>query len=99
MEWFIESTHIENKNSHHGDFVSALPDEEVENKLRYIFDLMSTDEKRKAISVFKNKGLSGLMPLVLDASSVVPKEILGQCDTVDNTQPASGVSTQNKKAG
>ncbi|KFC04538.1 hypothetical protein GTGU_03261 [Trabulsiella guamensis ATCC 49490] len=57
---------------------------------------MSFEEKEKAVIIFKNNGLRGLMPMVLDVNEVTNKEIFEQRDSNGQTQAASDVSTQNK---
>lgn len=102
--WFISgvssedlSSITENKSTHH----SA---EELHDKLLSILNLMSNNEIERAISVFKHKGLVGLMPLVIEdaVSTEGHREILRTSDTVPESAPATSLETmqhKSKKAG
>ena len=57
---------------------------------------MSYEEKEKAIMIFKNNGLKGLMPMVLVDDEVKSKEIFEQRNSVEKDSSASNVRTQNK---
>ncbi|EQB1748294.1 helix-turn-helix domain-containing protein [Citrobacter farmeri] len=100
--WFLSAEEGENLSTHCMDKYSQshegnLPNQEqIETQLRAIFDLMSYDEKKKAIIIFKNNGLKGLMPMVLADDEVTNKEIFEQRNSDEKVSPASNVSTQNK---
>lgn len=95
IEWFL----IENKNNQFEEKNYHIDESELENKLHAIFELMSMDEKMRAVEIFKNNGLKGLMPTVLDPNEVSNREILQQRDTHTNPTSASSVSTHDQKAG
>jgi len=85
----------ENIYSHQAERIRPSQ-EQIETQLRAIFDLMSFEEKQKAIFIFKNNGLKGLMPMVLDVDEVTNKEIFEQRSSDEQVSSASNVSTQSK---
>lgn len=99
MAWFLGVESDADINSHSKNKNATLTSDEIDAKLHSIFELMSDQEKQKAIFIFKISGLSGLMPRVVDIETVAEREILQQCCSDENPPPAPSLSTQNKKVG
>lgn len=100
--WFLSAEGDENSSTQGADKYSQSCEgnrpnqEQIETQLRAIFDLMSFEEKEKAIMIFKNNGLRGLMPMVLADDEITNKEIFDQRNSDEKASPASNVSTQSK---
>ncbi|ELS4260430.1 hypothetical protein R5K90_002222 [Salmonella enterica] len=62
-----------------------------------IFRLLTVDQQKDCIELFKNHGLHALLPSVVNG--LASKEILQQRDLNENSPSAPNVSTQSKKAG
>lgn len=89
-------------------FAQAMPESNSEDDLNaydadllevwvMIFKLLTPQQQKDCINLFKNRGLSALLPSIVNSSD--DREIFGERDSIDNTSPAPSVSTQNKKAG
>ncbi|SHG65658.1 hypothetical protein SAMN05428958_102548 [Pantoea sesami] len=100
--WFLSSEGVENLSTQNANKYSQIcegnhpSEEQIETQLNAIFDLMSFEEKERAIKIFKNRGLRGLMPMVLADDEIKNKEIFEQCDTNEQTQAAPEMSTRHK---
>ncbi|WP_057063591.1 helix-turn-helix domain-containing protein [Citrobacter freundii] len=100
--WFLSAEDDANSFIHSANKYSQTTEvyqqnlEQIETQLRAIFDLMSFEEKEKAIMIFKISGLKGLMPMVLADDEVMSKEIFEQRNSVEKDSSASNVRTQNK---
>lgn len=62
-----------------------------------IFKLLTPQQQKECINLFKNRGLSALLPSVVNISD--DREIFNECNSTENAPPAPSLSSQNKKAG